>query len=161
MLIHFSLNTMIDECIKLAKKYFSGKYNCAQSTMKAILTGVDMDFDQIMPLAAGLGAGMAHEGNVCGAVSGAIAALGVIESRSHTDALEQKEAAYASGEEFIRRFKIKHGTIICNKLTGIEMAEIKARKDAMDDGTFVRVCPTFVADAVKIALEISSEKEER
>ena len=160
MLIHYSMNTMIDESAELAKKYFSGKYNCSQSAMKAILVGVNMDFEQIMPLAAGLGAGMAHEGNICGAVSGAIAALGVMESRLHTDPLEQKEAAYASGEEFVRRFKKKHSSIICNQLTGIEMTDIEARKDASDDGLFGRICPSFVSDAVRMALEMNLEKEE-
>ncbi|TFH07464.1 MAG: C_GCAxxG_C_C family protein [Candidatus Thorarchaeota archaeon] len=150
---------MIDESITRAKEYFSGKYNCSQSTMKAILVGMKMDFDQIMPLAAGLGAGIAHEGNVCGAVSGAIAALGVIESRVYTDALEQKEAVYASGEEFIRRFKLKNGTIVCDQLTGIKMIDIKARKNASEDGTFSKLCPTFVSDAVRIALEITIERK--
>ena len=157
MSLHMSFKTMIDESAALAKKFFSGKYNCSQSTMKAILVGMKMDFDQVMPLAAGLGAGVAHEGNACGAVTGAIAALGVLESRLHTDALEQKEAAYAAGEEFVRRFKQKYGTILCNKLTGIEMTDTKARKDAVDDGTFGKICPSFVSDAVRIALEIATE----
>ena len=151
---------MIDENVELAKQYFSGKYNCAQSTMKAILVGMNLDFKQVMALAAGLGAGIAHEGNVCGAVSGAIAALGVIAGDRYTDALEQKEAAYASGEEFVRRFKMKQGTILCNQLTGIEMKDIQARNDAMNDGTFIKKCPTFVADAVRIALEIEAEKKD-
>ena len=125
--------------------------------MKAILVGMDMDFDQIMPLAAGIGAGVAHEGNACGAVTGAILALGVIESKTNKDPLEQKEAAYASGEEFVRRFKKKHTTILCNQLTGITMADTSARKDAMKDGIFAKKCPTFVGDAVRIALEIATK----
>ncbi len=151
---------MIDESVALAKEYFSGKYNCSQSAMKAILVGMKMDFDQIVPLAAGLGAGVAHEGNVCGAVSGAIAALGVIESKVHTDVLEQKEAAYTSGEELVRRFKMKNESILCNHLTGIEMADLKARKDAMKDGIFSKLCPTFVSDAVRIALEIATQEKD-
>lgn len=128
--------------------------------MKAILVGMKMDFDQIMPLAAGLGAGVAHQGNVCGAVTGAIAALGVLESRVHTDVLEQKEAAYASGEELVRRFKKKNESILCNHLTGIEMTDLKARKDANKDGTFMKLCPAFVSDAVRIALEIATEEKD-
>ena len=149
---------MIDESVELAKKYFSGNYNCSQSTMKAILVGMEMDFEQVMPLAAGIGAGVAHEGNVCGAVSGAILALGVIENKSHADAKQHKEAAYASGEEFVRRFKQKYGTIICNELTGVEMTDTNARNNAIEDGTFVKKCPSFVSDAVRIALEIALEK---
>ncbi len=148
---------MIDESVELSKEYFSGKCNCAQSAMKAILVGWKMDFEQIIPLAAGLGSGVAHEGNVCGAVSGAIAALGVINSRLHNDILDHKEAAYTSGEEFVRRFKLKNKTILCNQLTGVEMTDIEARKAAIKEGTFDRMCPSFVSDAVRVALEIATE----
>ncbi|MHA1421624.1 MAG: C-GCAxxG-C-C family protein [Candidatus Thorarchaeota archaeon] len=149
---------MINESKALAKKYFSGQYNCSQSTMKGILVGMDIDFDQIMPFAVGLGAGVAHEGNVCGAVTGAILALGVIENKTYKDPLDQKEAAYAASEEFVRRFKKKQGTIICNQLTGITMADIEIRKDATKEGVFAEKCPSFVADAVQIALEITTKK---
>ena len=148
---------MTEESVKLALELFSGDYNCAQSSMKAILMGCNMDFDQIFHLTAGLGAGVAHEGNVCGAVTGAIAALGVIEGKYHSEATKQKQQAYTRGEEFIRRFKQKHGTVLCNDLTGIEMTDLKARQKANEDGTFTKMCPSFVADAVRIALEIASK----
>jgi len=159
MVNHHYLYTMIDESVALAKEYFTGKYNCSQSTMKAILVGMDLDFDQIMPLAAGLGAGVAHKGEVCGAVSGAIAALGVIESRHHTDTLKHKEAAYATSEEFVRRFEQKNETILCDQLTGVKMTDIEARKKANESGTFTQKCPSFVADAVMIALEIATQEK--
>lgn len=149
---------MIDRSVELAKKYFSGNYNCSQSTMKAVLIGMDMDFEQVMPLAAGLGAGVAHQGNVCGAVTGAILALGIVQGKLHIDPLIQKEAAYTSGEEFVRRFKKRHNTIICDQLTGITMTNITARKEANENRIFEKKCPSFVSDAVRIALEIVNEK---
>ena len=84
---------MIDESAELAKKFFAGKYNCSQSTMKSILLGLNMDFDQVMPLAAGIGAGVAHEGNACGAVTGAFMVIGIYNSKKHTDETEGKEAS--------------------------------------------------------------------
>ncbi|MGY5872661.1 MAG: C-GCAxxG-C-C family protein [Candidatus Thorarchaeota archaeon] len=148
---------MIDESVNLATKYFSGNYNCSQSVMKAILVSKDLDFEQITNLSAGLGAGMAHEGNVCGAVSGAIAALGVIIGSTINDVKEHKEATYAITEDFVARFKKKQGSILCDKLTGIEMRNEDERKAAMKDGTFTKLCPHFVADAVRIALELSND----
>ena len=148
---------MIEKSVKLAQKMFSKNYNCAQASMKAILVARGMDFDQILPLAGGLGAGIAHEGNVCGAITGSIAALGVIEGKYHSEDVKQKEAAYAKGEEFVRKFKQKHGTILCDNLTGVEMRDLKARKRAIEDGTFGRLCPSFIEDAVRIALETATE----
>ncbi len=146
---------MIDDAIARARRYFSGNNNCAQSVMKAVLSEKNMDFSQVLSLTAGFGGGVAHEGNVCGAVSGAIAALGVLNSKKFTDVVEHKEATYALAEELIRRFKDTHGSILCNDLTGIKMADLKARNKAMQEGTFEQVCPSYVESAVRIALEIS------
>ncbi|MFW9958039.1 MAG: C-GCAxxG-C-C family protein [Candidatus Odinarchaeota archaeon] len=148
---------MKDNAVAKARTYFSGKYNCAQSVMKAVLSETKMDFDQVIPLSAGFGGGVAHEGSVCGAVSGAIAALGILNSRQFDDVAKHKEATYASSEEFIRRFKRIHGSILCNDLTGIDMSNLKARNMAMKDGIFERVCPSYVESAVRIALELSEK----
>jgi len=156
VITNFQKNMNGDAAAK-ARKLFSANNNCSQSVMKAILSEKNMDFDQVIPLMAGFGAGVAHEGNVCGAVSGAIAALGVLNSRQFGDVSEHKEATYASAEEFTRRFKKTHGSIICNNLTTIEMSDTKARNKAMKDGIFKRVCPSFVESAVRIALDISEK----
>ena len=145
---------MNDAAAARARKLFSGSHNCAQSVMKAVLTEMNLDFKQIVPLAAGLGGGMAHEGSVCGAVSGAIAALGVVNSRKIKDIQAHKSTTYSSAEEFIRQFKQEHGSILCNGLTGIDISDAKARKAAIADGTFARLCPSYVESAVRIALDI-------
>ena len=146
---------MIDDAVVQARKLFSGSHNCAQSVMKAILGEMNLDFKQVVPLTAGFGGGMVHEGSVCGAVSGAIAAIGVLNSKHFADVQSHKDATNRSGEEFIRRFKEKHGSILCNNLTGINIADAKARKAAMAHGTFAKLCPAFVESAVRIALEIA------
>ena len=149
---------MIDDAITNARRYFANNSNCAQSVMKAILVEKNMDFDQVIPLAAGLGGGVAHEGSVCGAVTGAIAALGVLNSRHYTDLVKHKESTYEDSEEFIRRFKEIHGSPLCNVLTGIEMKDTDARSRAMDSGLFAQRCPKYVENAVRIALEISEHR---
>jgi C_GCAxxG_C_C family probable redox protein len=152
-----TVNLMTEKAIAKAREFFAGNYNCAQSVMKAILTETDLDFSQIVPLTAGLGGGMAHEGNVCGSVSGAIAALGVLNSSHYSDILKHKEVTYAVAEEFVRRFKKEHGSILCNDLTGVDIKDTKARNRALKDGTFAKVCPHYVESAVKIVLELSRE----
>ena len=146
---------MTDDTVKLAMKYFSTDYNCAQSTMKSILKNKGLDFDEIFHLTAGFGGGIGLKGHVCGAVSGAVAALGVINSEKYDDTAKHKEATYASVKEFIRRFTEKNGSIICNDLTGIDISDQAAHDRAMEDGTFEKVCPGYVKDAVRIVLEIS------
>jgi C_GCAxxG_C_C family probable redox protein len=148
---------MTDDTVKRAMEYFSTDYNCSQSVMKSILEKRGMDFDEIFHLAAGFGGGVALQGHVCGAVSGAIAALGVINGRKFDDAKKHKEATYASAEKFMQIFKEQHGSIICDDLTGIVMADKAAHDRAMEDGTFQKTCPGYVKDAVRIVLDLSKE----
>jgi C_GCAxxG_C_C family probable redox protein len=146
---------MTDDTVKLAMKYFSSDYNCAQSVMKSVLENKGMDFNEILHLAAGFGGGMGLEGHVCGAVSGAVAALGVLNSGKYDNAVKHKKATYASVKEFIRRFAEKNGSIICNDLTGIDMSDETEHDRAVEDGTFEKVCPGYVNDAVRIVLDIT------
>ncbi|MBN2230944.1 MAG: C_GCAxxG_C_C family protein [Candidatus Thorarchaeota archaeon] len=149
---------MIEDASQHALRLFSKDYNCAQSVMKAILVAVDMDFNEIVFLAAGLGGGVSHEGNVCGAVSGAVAALGVINSRISNDVQQHKQNTYIDGEKFIQRFKKEHSTIICRDLTGINISNKASLDKAIRDGTFERTCPAFVENAVRYALELVENK---
>lgn len=148
---------MTDDTIKRAMKYFSTDYNCSQSVMKSVLEKRGVDFDEIFHLSAGFGGGVGLQGHICGAVSGAVAALGVINGKNYDDAQKHKEATYESTAKFMHMFKKKNGSIICDDLTGIEMADKTAHDRAMEDGTFQKVCPGYVKDAVEIVLDITKE----
>jgi C_GCAxxG_C_C family probable redox protein len=148
---------MTDRAIKLAMKYFSKDYNCAQSVLRSVLEEKGLAFDEIFNLAAGFGGGVGLQGYTCGAVSGAVAALGVINGKKFDDAVKHKEATYESVAKFMQMFKEKNQTIICNELTGIIMADKEAHDRALEDGTFEKVCPGYVQDAVRIVLRLTKD----
>lgn len=64
---------------------------------------------------------------------------------------------YESTEKFIRIFQEKNGSIICDRLTGIQMADKAQHDKAMQDGTFEKICLGYVKDAVKIVLDLIKE----
>ena len=148
---------MTDDAVRLSMKYFSTDYNCSQSVMKAVLENKGLDFNEIFHLAAGFGGGVGLQGHICGAVSGAVAALGVINGKKFDDVAKHKEATYESSEKFMQLFQDKNGSIICDELTGIEMTDRAAHDRAIEDGTFKKVCPGYVEDAVRITLELFKE----
>jgi C_GCAxxG_C_C family probable redox protein len=148
---------MIENTQKRAMEYFSSDYNCAQSVMKSILESKGMDFDEIFHLAAGFGGGVGLQGHICGAVSGAVAALGVINGSRYDDFIKHKEATYSSTEKFIKIFSGKNRSIICDDLTGITMADKASHDKAIEDGTFRKICPGYVKDAIRIVLEMTKE----
>ena len=148
---------MTDDAVKLSLKYFSSSYNCAQSVLKAILENRGMDFDEIFNLAAGFGGGVGLQGHICGAVSGAVAALGVVNGGKYDDTREHKKETYDSAAKFMKMFSEKNGSTMCDDLTGIVMSDEKAHDRAIEDGTFEKVCPGYVKDAVRIVLDLVKE----
>ena len=146
---------MTDDTIKLALKYFSKDYNCSQSVMKSILESKGMDFDEIFQLSSGFGGGYGLQGHICGAVSGAVAALGVLNSRKYTDYVKHNEATYVSVKKLIQRFTEKNETIVCNELTGFNISDQAALEKAVEDGTFEKVCPGILKDAIGIVHDLT------
>ncbi len=148
---------MTDKVISEALRYFEGDYNCAQSVLKAILEKYDRYYDEGTASVAGLGGGVGLQGDVCGAVSGAVVALGVLNSRKIKDAKKHKEETYASAAKFSYKFKKKFDTVICSQLTGINMTDTEARDEAIKSGAFRKLCPKFVEEAVRITLDMASK----
>lgn len=150
--------SMSDDVVALGMKYFNKEgHNCAQTVMRTVLEHYGMDFKESTKAMAGLGGGVGLDGNVCGAVSGAVAALGVLNSRRFEDFEQHKNETYTSALKFMYKFRKKHETIICDELTGITMSDKDARTKAIDTGVFHRICPQFVEDAIRIVVEMEDK----
>ena len=151
---------MTDSVKTKAVDYFvEGDYNCAQSVLRAVLEKYDLFYEQATTSMAGIGGGVGLEGDVCGAVVGAIAALGVLNSQRYSDVEKHKDATYISSIEFTRRFKKECGSIICNELTGITMSDIKEREKAVEEKLFYKTCPKYLEAAIGLVLELESKAQ--
>ncbi len=133
---------------KLAQEHFSQGLNCAQSVFVAFATQYGMEKATALKLASPLGGGISRRGEVCGAVTGALLALGLVHG---ADTPEGKEDAYQMGQEFLQRFEAEHGAILCRELLDCDMTNPEERQKARDRGAFATLCPLFVGDAAEIA----------
>ncbi|MFX1544390.1 MAG: C-GCAxxG-C-C family protein [Promethearchaeota archaeon] len=143
-----------DSAIKASLKYFSGGYNCAQAVFRAISEHKGVYIENGTQLASGFGGGITHSGQQCGALSGAIMAIGLLVGKNVSDVREHKAETYRLSAELLSRFKEQFGTIICDTLTGVKMSDSEARKNAIEQGRFQEVCPKFVKEAVRIVTEM-------
>jgi len=114
-------------------------------------------FEQAPIVAAGFGGGISRRGEMCGALTGAIMAIGVIQGQIYNDPGEHRKFTYESVGEFVEKFNEIHGTPICNELVGYDIRDPEQRQKASDEGIFSNICPKFVEDAVKIILEMFPE----
>ena len=139
-----------------AREYLASRYNCAQSVLKAVLEEKGVFFDEAMSLSSGFGGGIAWEGRTCGAVSGAIMTIGVLNGPQNDDVVQGKQSTYKLSNILIERLKEKLETIQCYELIGVDMKDPEAKKAARERGVFSDQCSEFVATAVRIVLDHSS-----
>ena len=99
-----------------ARCLFLEGYNCAQAVFCAFCDMTGMDIDAAARLSSSFGGGMGRLREVCGTVSGALLALGMLRGYGDPKDPEQKKAHYALVQEYARRFREKNGTIICREL---------------------------------------------
>jgi len=91
-------------------------YNCAQSVLGAFAEDFGLDKDRALQTAVGFGGGMGRKQEVCGAVSGAIIALGLASEFREADGREKINAVYAKVSSLINEFTEKKGSVLCRDL---------------------------------------------
>jgi C_GCAxxG_C_C family probable redox protein len=142
----FPRTLRIDE----AAAHFAEGYSCSQAVFVTFAPQLGLDERTALKIASPFGGGMGRTGGPCGAVSGALMALGL--AAGHTDPLDKagKEKMYAISREFIERFQGLHGAINCPALLGTDIGTSEGMQTARETGVLKTKCPVFVRDAVGI-----------
>ena len=135
---------------------FRAGYNCSQSALAPFAEELGLPVDLALRLAAPFGGGIGRRGEVCGAATGALMALGLRFGSASGDKAD-KERAYAITAEFLRRFEARSGALRCRDLIQADMTTAEGLADARDRRVFATDCPRFVAAAVEIAAELIEE----
>ena len=130
-------------------------YNCAQSTFVSLAEEVGLTREMAFRLSSAFG-GSARSGNLCGAVSGALMALGYVKANEAGDKEGQKEA-YAFYIEFNRRFKERFGALNCRELVGCDMSTPEGKAFSEAHPEVKAKCPELIEGAIEIAREMLAE----
>ncbi|MBR5471395.1 MAG: C_GCAxxG_C_C family protein [Oscillibacter sp.] len=135
----------------VTRYFYNGGLNCAESTLRCLIEDgvIDAPMD-IVRMMTGFGGGM-QRGSTCGAVVGAVAALGWVTGRTDPDGSRTESAAAV--REFLKRFEEEFGTLSCRELQATYVKEHALKSDGM-----YRKCTVFVEKAVEIAKDILSDK---
>ena len=109
----------------IAKELFFKGYNCAQAVMCAFSDVTGYDIETSARMASSFGGGMGRMRQTCGAVSGAVMALGIVKGYDDPEDYEAKKQHYALVREFADRFKEKNVSINCGEL--LKMASLSSQ----------------------------------
>jgi C_GCAxxG_C_C family probable redox protein len=108
-----------------------------------------LEREQALRVAGAFGGGMARMGETCGAVTGALMTIGLKYGMTQSKDEEARDKTYKLAQEFMTRFKDRHGSLVCRELLGYDLSSPEARKAAHDKGFFSTLCPELVRDAVE------------
>ena len=135
-----------EELVAQADALHRRKFNCAQSVACALAPEVGADFETCYRLAEGFGGGMGGNNETCGAISGAVIALGQLNSGGSDAAGTTKAETYRLVDMLVEGFRAENGSTVCRELKGI----------GCDHGP-LRSCPGCIEDAVRLAIGIIAE----
>ncbi|PWR71116.1 C-GCAxxG-C-C family protein [Methanospirillum stamsii] len=145
---------MKSDPVTSAADLFAQGYNCSQSVFTAFAEENGLDPAIALKIATSFGGGIGRTGNVCGAVSGAILAIGLIHGMDSLQESGKKEQCYALDQEFIQKFTAKFGSIECTKLLGYNLGIPAEREEAGKKGVIKHICPGLVKGAAEILEEL-------
>lgn len=140
--------------VERANSYFEKGFSCSQAVLTAYAPELGMEEDMALRVSQAFGGGIAHMGETCGAVSGALMAIGLKYGRASAEGVEAKEQTYALAEQFVAAFKERNGTIVCKELLGYDISNPEELERAREESIFDTVCFKLVRDATEIVEQI-------
>ena len=136
---------------KEALEYFRNKFNCSQSVLTPFGTEFHLSADECLKIATAFGGGMGRQQQTCGAVTGALMAIGLKYGKGINDDEAKKQLTYSKTREFFEEFIKIHGSTNCRELLdGLDMTDPEGHKKIIERNLFELKCEKYVADAVKI-----------
>ena len=132
---------------------FSKEINCAQIVVSRYAERLGASEAVSRKMASCFGGGMSW-GKTCGAVTGALMALGLKYGNGEANESEQVVNAREKSNEFRRRFLEKYPSIECADLLGHDISLPGEMEKVLEDGTMFSYCPCIVRDVIEILDEM-------
>jgi len=132
------------------------KLNCSERVFLVMhqLTETDLPAEAVCML-SGFGGGVGGiRDNICGAVSGGVAAIGLVHGRRKPPE-GSKERAYEVSREFVARFRTMFATTLCRELVGDLVREATAEAEERRKAR----CFRFTLNAIKICIDTLQRAE--
>ena len=147
------------QVVEIATSLHLSGFNCSQAVFASLAETLGFERAHALRIASPFGGGMGRSGGTCGAVTGALMALGIQYGFSEPDP-KVKDQVYVLTREFMQRFQAKHGALACKDLIGLDLSTPDGSQKARELGVFKEKCSYFIIDAVEIAYDMLVKEKE-
>lgn len=96
-------------------------YGCAETTFLVLKTAYGLDDPADTSAAMALNGGVAYSGGLCGAITGAALAVGMLAERRMDDHIRAKRVARELVAGALETFRQEHGAVDCRALIGYDL----------------------------------------
>lgn len=117
----------------------------------------DIESEVIPRIASGFAGGIGNTGAVCGAVIGAVMAIGLMQKKA--ESIEETFANLAVAQEFRRRYEAEMETISCRELTGLDLTTEEGLEQLMSSEEAQAACFTSVGVAYRVVTDLLKESQ--
>ncbi|MBS7615485.1 C_GCAxxG_C_C family protein [Candidatus Bathyarchaeota archaeon] len=135
---------MVTKTASKAMRLFDSGYNCAEAVLIALSEKLAQKNAVIPRIATGFGGGVGRSGSVCGALSGAVMAIGLLRGCDKAEEKEKRYAVYDEVLQMVKEFEKEFGSSQCKTLTQCDLRTEKGRKKFYGQEVRKKVCPKFV-----------------
>lgn len=137
---------------------FNAGFSCSQAVAGAYAESLGVKKADALRMSAPLGGGIGRSGQTCGAVTGALMALGMKHGMIEPDA-QAKERMYLIAQEFLKRVSARHGSLLCKDLLAADISTPEGRASMKARDTHATVCAPLIAEITVILDEMLAEKQ--
>lgn len=138
--------------------YMEISHNCAQSSFLALSEQFGLGNDDMVKALTPL-PGIAERGDTCGAVTGALLALGLVYGKNNISDWQGYRESLKPANEFCDRFEQELGSLMCRNIVKSEFGmELDLRKEdelqQFQQADATHKCSRVVQTAVRIAADL-------
>jgi C_GCAxxG_C_C family probable redox protein len=139
---------------EFAADCFKTGIDCSQIVLGYAAQKVGLNSSDALKISSAFGGGM-WCGRTCGAVSGALMALGMKYGYSEPDMPEQKNNMLAKKAEFEKKFAAEYGSVVCKDiLGGLDLSKPDDMSQIMEKNLLFTLCPKVACTACRILDEM-------
>ena len=142
---------------EIAKNYFAQKCHCSQAVLASFADVLGITEETALKFGSCFGGGM-RKGEVCGACTGVLMALGMKFGMSEVGDFDNQKIADGYARRFLDEFASQNGSYLCRDLLKRNLASDEERQKAREEGLFASVCPKMIESAVCIAEQMIQDK---
>jgi C_GCAxxG_C_C family probable redox protein len=140
------------EAIDKARAYFLTEdhtYGCAETTFMVLKEAYGLPDSADSSPAMALNGGVAHRGGLCGAISGAALAIGMLAERRIQDHKEAKRAARRIVAQLMDDFQATHQAVNCRELIGLDIRDERQHQQFIESDIWRTRCMAQIEFSIR------------